>query len=38
MLRVKDLIRFAQTQIDIHKFLPEYEYLKESNRDDFVFS
>ena len=35
MLRVKDLIRFAKTQLDIHKFLPEYEYLKESNSEWF---
>ena len=35
MLRVKDLIRFAKTQLEIHKFLPEYEYLKESNREWF---
>ena len=31
MLRVKDLIRFVKTQLDIYKFLPEYKYLKESN-------
>ena len=35
MLRVKDLIRFAKTQLDIYKFLPEYEYLKESNSEWF---
>ena len=35
MLRVKDLIRFAKTQPDIYKFLPECEYLKESNREWF---
>ena len=35
MLRVKDLIRFAKTQLDIYKFLSEYEYLKESNSEWF---
>ena len=35
MLRVKDLIRFVKTQLDINKFLPEYKYLKESNREWF---
>ena len=35
MLRVKDLIKFAKTQLDIYKFLSEYEYLKESNREWF---
>ena len=35
MLRVKVLIRFAKTQLDIYKFLSEYEYLKESNREWF---
>ena len=35
MLTIKDLIRFAKTHIDFYKFLPEYEYLKESNREWF---
>ena len=35
MLRVKDLIRFVKTQLDIYKFLPKYKYLKESNREWF---
>ena len=35
MLRVKDLIRFVKTQLDIYKFLPEYKYMKESNREWF---
>ena len=30
-----DLIMFANTQLDIYKFLPEYEYLKKSNREWF---
>ena len=35
MLGVKDLIRFVKTQLDIYKFIPEYKYLKESNRELF---
>ena len=32
-LKVKDLIRFARSKLDIHKFLPEYSYHKEPSRD-----
>ena len=32
-LRVKDIIKFASTQLDIFKFLPKYSYNKEPNRE-----
>ena len=32
-LRVKDILSFARSQFEIHKFLPDYEYNKEPNRD-----
>ena len=31
-LTVKDLMKFAETEFDIHKFLPEYDYHKDPNR------
>ena len=32
-LHVKDLLRFAATKINIKKYLPDYEYCKEPNRE-----
>ena len=32
-LRVRDIISFAATKIDIYKYLPEYEYSKEPSRE-----
>ena len=32
-LRVRDLIKFAEREFEIHKFLPDYDYHKEPNRD-----
>ena len=31
-LTVKDLIKFTETEFDIHKFPPEYDYHKDPNR------
>ena len=30
---MRDIIKFAKTKIDINSYLPDYEYLKESNRE-----
>ena len=32
-LTVRDIIKFAKTKIDINSYLPDYEYLKEPNRE-----
>ena len=32
-LTVRDIIKFAKTKIDINSYLPDYEYLKETNRE-----
>ena len=32
-LTVRDIIMFAKTKIDINSYLPDYEYLKEPNRE-----
>ena len=32
-LRVRELIKIAEKEFEIHKFLPDYDYHKESNRD-----
>ena len=32
-LRVKDLLNFAKSQFEIEKFLPDYDYNKDPNRD-----
>ena len=34
-LRVRDLLRFARSKLDIDKYLPDYEYHKEPNREWF---
>ena len=31
-LTVKDLVKFDETEFDIRKFLPEYDYHKDPNR------
>ena len=32
-LTVKDIIKFAETQVDVHSYLPDYEYDKVPNRE-----
>ena len=32
-LRVKDLLNFAESEFEIHDFLPKYDYNKEPNRE-----
>ena len=32
-LHVKDLLRYASTKVNIEKYLPDYEYVKDPNRE-----